>query len=284
MVVYFLTRQKEICEQMGKLLAEKNHVCTIFTDVEHFYASVKVQGARRIDLLAVDYRSFEHDVLNPYEIMIDHDCVIPFIYYNDPYPEPDERIAFWKVQNRHHFGAVLPESRLDEVSPVLSDLNVILENPELNPCISLINKPLPFYRDEKEKALAQFDIDSFRLRHRIPESRITLFTFLYERQGTSVDSETLCRYLWNDFSKEKLQLLYAYIYDLRAACKMEKTVVVRIEHDGKKQYRLTVTPVQTVEQRYTHASDYFERTDKQQIVFNQVSQEYIDKYKKHSLL
>jgi DNA-binding response OmpR family regulator len=285
MTIYFLTKQKEICDCICEALKKEGHLCSTFTESTAFYASVKSRGAAAIDLLAIDYRLFQHDFFDPYEKMISQKCIIPLIYYNDPYPEPENRAVFWKVQNHEHLGAYLPESRLEDLFPVLKEMQTLMNAPDLNPYISVINKPLPFQPADSRRSTPQnFDCIAFKMRHKIPQSRFKLFSYLYENCGRSLTIKNICTHLWEEYTSQKIKTLYTYIHDLRKFCREEPSVRIDIIHDGKEKYYLSISADDNVNESYSPirtATDYFKRIPKNKIEFKTVSSEYLEKYKKH---
>ena len=120
MVVYFLTKQPELCHLIAEQLKKSFHICSIFTDSAELYGAVTQNGSEKIDLIALDYSLFEHDVFNPFEILLQNEkTIIPVIYYNDPYPESNEMAAYWKAKNRSCYKEKLSEHKLHQIFPIL---------------------------------------------------------------------------------------------------------------------------------------------------------------------
>jgi len=281
MIVYFLTKQKDVCDYLAHLLKQSGHEVSVYTDSVKFYADVKELGSREIDVLAIDYRMFEHDYFDPYKVMVEHECIIPLIYYNDPYPEPENRAIYWKVKNHDHIGAFLPPKKLDEVMVVFRKLQQLVNVPELNQYISLINRPREFNFDALDSG-DFFSIEQFRKNNHLPESRYKLLTYLYQHRGQPLSVDSLCSFLWKNVTDAKRHTLYTYIHELRAVLEKEKQVQLKIEHDGKERYRLVVMHPLTMCREYLCAADYFKRDGKSPVVFKTVDQKYLMRFKTNS--
>lgn len=282
MTVYFLTRQKDVCSLIAESLRTAGYMSELFTELDEFFAVVKVQKAQKVDLLALDYRMFDHELVNPYAILKKEHRTIPLIYYNDPFPEPEERALYWKVKNHEHLGNSFTEEKRIALVPLFQKLQDITNDPLLNQYISLINKPKPY--NEEHLLLSSFDVEGFRRNHHIPSSRFKLFLYLYENCGRSFSVENICTYLWNSCTPEKVRTLYSYIHELRVACREENRQTILISRVGKRSYKLTVSMQRAGGGTLllgASASDYLNTIDKTAVRFKNVDKTYVNKYKSH---
>src|SRR5574344_834180 len=108
MIVYFLTKEKDVCEEIASKMIEEGQSAIVFTDVKKYKNAVKQEGINRIDLLAIDFRMVDPTYVDPYRMIEESKLFIPLIFYNDPLPDADERAVFWKVQLRDRLGEYMP--------------------------------------------------------------------------------------------------------------------------------------------------------------------------------
>ena len=65
MIIYFLTKEKDVCDEIASELIEKGQSAIVFTDMQKYQAAVVQEGVTRIDLLAI------HSMVSPY-YQLDH--------------------------------------------------------------------------------------------------------------------------------------------------------------------------------------------------------------------
>lgn len=240
MVVYFLTKQPELCNLICDELKKSFHVCRVFTDPDEYYATVKVLGSTKVDLLAVDYRMFDHDFFDPYSVLLYEKLVIPLIYYNDPYPELSELASFWKVKNKSKLEDVIDESTIEKYMPVFLDLQRIIQSKEINPFISTVCRPLKYEPADENCFTEMITVENYRKKMRIPESRFNLLKYLYENRNVTVTAEEICLSLWNEYSERTKQMLYSYIHDLRRILENDSNAPYIIKRNGPSSYILKI--------------------------------------------
>src|SRR5574344_427292 len=240
MLVYFLTKQPDVCNKIGDGLLESGHVSVIFKSIEELYAGLKMNGEKKVDLIAADYRIIHHDLFDFYDMLIDYNCIVPFIFYNDPYPDAGQRVNYWKIQNQLKYKKKIQTAQIERTAPVMERINSLIESQEINPFITIVNRPCKSTARRKSDQSVQFDIDSFKIKHHIQNSRYKVFRFLYDNRGKPVNARMLCEYLWKSYTPQKKHTLYAYIHDLRSAMRQETEFIIGIKRDYKEMYRLTI--------------------------------------------
>lgn len=279
MTIYFLTKQKEVCSRIAESLTEAGHASVIFTEPDTFFASVKMKKGSKIDLLAIDYRMFDHDIFNPYHMLNTNECTIPLIYYNDPIPEPEERAVYWKVKNHSRLGMKFTEAKSDALFPLLQLIQNITNDSNVNPYISIINKPKEYHEEQNDSL---FDIEAFKREIHLPDSRLKLLHYLYENRNRSLSIENICSFLWNSCTAQKVHTLYSYIHELRAAFRNYKKQEVRISREGNHSYMLSVYLHQNGELKnvpVATASDYLNNIDKSSVHFKSIEKTARNTYK-----
>ena len=178
MVVYFLTKQQDVCIRIASLLQEKGHVVAIFDDPQKFYLSVRQNGSKKIDLLACDCRVFEIDSFDPYKLMKEHDCYIPFIFYNDPYPESEERAVFWFQKNKKKFGSILPSENSEDVFRLLQEIQDIINSAQILPFVSCICPPKSL-SDALDASGEKFSLEELKEKYHIQETKFQVLEYLH---------------------------------------------------------------------------------------------------------
>ncbi len=263
MVVYFLTKQPELCHLIAEQLKKSFHVCNVFTDSEELYGAVKSNGSERIDLIALDYSLFEHDVFNPFEILIhDEKSIIPVIYYNDPFPASNEMAAYWKVKNRSCYKEKIPEEKLNQIYPLLKQIQNIVNSDNINPYISVICRPKVLLKEEKIITEGQFSPEQYRIQKNIPQSRFDLFMLFYKNKDIPLTAAWICEQLWGSFSVKKQNALYTYIHDLRVVFSTDESRLFSIDREDNCSYVF-----RSIRKKET-AEEYFNRKDCKKVVFS----------------
>ena len=271
MIVYFLTKQPDVCQYLTEQLKINGNLAFTFTEFEELYTAITISGKQKVDLLAVDYRIVQHDIFDLHQMLIDQNFVIPLIYYNDPYPEPSERVSYWQTQNRTRFSTNLSETTIVAVRPLLTMIAALIDSPQLNPYISLVNKPLSLQEERAKDVSHSFDLTAFRLNNHIQASRYKLFCYLYQHRDTPLTAKDICLFMWNDYSPKKLRTLYTYIHELRILCTKEKSCTIKIELVSKETYRLLVIASKSELPVHARAEEYLNNNERNLIQFETIS-------------
>ena len=243
MDIYFLTTQYDLCLQLATELEAEGQNCRVFCDSEEFYARVLVSGPQKIDVLAIDFKTlgefpFFQNPFNPYTFLQNHNCVIPVVFYNDPFPEPDDMAFYWKVQNEQLYRGVLKEGSCEALLPVLLMLQNLVHSERYNPYISLVCKPLSWNSADNRTCI---DLEQIRLRHHIAPLHFKLLSFFVHHAEQSLSESELCKFLWPDAHRSRRDSLYSCIYHVRGILKQVEQNSVSIIREGRGCYRLHCT-------------------------------------------
>lgn len=139
MIIYFITTQPEICQILQHNL--KEHTCFIFSELSPVIDLIEKKGARP-DLIAADYMITNHSVFNIYDQMDKYNLHIPLIFYNDPIVITRNRPIHWKTLIKMS-DPCNKELDLEKYSPVFETIARLIESPELNPYIYMMQQPKP---------------------------------------------------------------------------------------------------------------------------------------------
>lgn len=248
MVILFLTRQEPVCELIACRLKSDGHVVTVCTTQDSFFRTL-ASCKKSVQVLAVDYSFFDHHSFNLFDYLKQNKFSQSVIFYNHPFPREDERADFWIKQNNNNSPDFVLLCKL---------MNQIISSPELNPCISLINKPKavnPAVLLPHEN----FNCKQFQILHSIGPVKMRLFQMLFDHLEHAVSAEQLCTHVWGSYDKKKLHTLYAYVHDLRECCRSELSYEMDIVRVGKEKYQLVFTLPHDINLRDEQARQAFER-------------------------
>lgn len=263
MVVYFLTKQPELCNLIAEQLRKSFHVCSIFTDSAEMYGAVTQNGSDKIDLLALDYTLFEHDVFNPFDVLIQNEkCIIPVIYYNDPFPQSNEMAVYWKAKNRNCYKEKISEQKLMQIFPILKELQDIVNSERINPYMSVICRPKMLMTNDSFVTVQRFSPEQYRLQKNMPQSRYDLFKLFYNNRNVPLTAEWLCEQMWGSFNESRQNALYSYIHDLRKYFSTDETRLFSIDHEDNSSYVLRAAL------QKNSVEEYFNREDAKKVMFS----------------
>ena len=237
MIIYILTTQGKMLEYVGTLLRKAGHITAVFTERDRFFSTVEQEGPLRVDMLVCDFLSMGIMQPNPYAAMIERNRIIPFLFYNDPFPLAEDRAIYWYSRLRQVCSDTMREESLIKLMPTFLELQNILKRADVFPFINLISQAKNFV-DEIE--LDGFDCEAFKLKHHIQDSKYALFKYLYKNRGELLSAEYICKDLWNDVSQNKTNMLYSYISSLREIFKCEKDYKMQILRECKGKYRFII--------------------------------------------
>ena len=267
--------QRNVCERMCDFLKSICVVSKAFTDPAEFWSVIKLSAPHQIDFIIIDYRIYQLDIFNPYKEMLRSGNIIPIVFYNDPYPEPDARAAYWKTKNKMYFVPHINSSVLDNLYPVWKKLEEYLNSPEVNPYLTVIRQNAAL-TDPCDK-VSSFNIENFIKKSGLSSSRRKLLKIFYEHRGEELDSAFLCKRLWQN-AGEKEKVLYAYIHDIRSALAKEGSVVLSLERTGKGTYVFYVKENANFMSAYKTATDILIQKKRHSIQFEAASAEYINSF------
>lgn len=190
MDIMFVTREPLACALITSRLEDDVHHCTIQDNLLEFY--IGLQGEKlACDLLALDFCNFSHLLGDVRETLRQLKRPIPFLFYNDPYPDGTNRAAYWMQQNE-----VLYEGReFHQFAAVFKRLNSIIEDDAVRSYVSLLRPPLPLSVGSQDETGA-FNVEQFRARSKIPPAMFSLFEYFYARVSKEVSVKELAKQIF----------------------------------------------------------------------------------------
>ena len=190
MTIFVLTRQKEVLEYISQFLMQSGHNVSIFTDLEEFFFKME-NSSSNIDLLMCDYRALGFLENSPYAAMKARNKVIPFLFYNDPFPSIDERSIYWYSKMKLECGDNITNATYTRIMPLLKEIQDILKREDIYSLIDLLAPPKDFSQN-----IIDFDCEDFKRRHNIQESKYDLFLYFYTHNNIMLSIEDICTDLW----------------------------------------------------------------------------------------
>ena len=235
MKVYFLTHEVPVCRMMARRLADEGYECFVDDDAMGFYDNM-LTNEIDYDMLVCDFRIFQMSVFNVYDFLQHRQTVLPVVFYNDPFPTPEQRVVYWIMQNERLY----ERPQLEYLIPVLEKLNDIIEDPSIHPYISLLQPPLPLPGRELEDGSAgrQIDVRLFRKRNRLQPGLFKLFKIFYDNQQHELSLKELSRRMWGTPSRSAT--VYSYISRLRRCIQNDDLVSIDIMRTAPGCYEMTV--------------------------------------------
>lgn len=237
MTIYFYTRQKKICRKIADILEEENNICCIYTDEGEFYTALS-NMKKYPDLLLLDYLVFNHDVFNVYRYMQEIKCLIPLIFYNDPFPPQEIRVQYWIMILKLYYSDTDVNTDL-----YISTLNLVAEavnSDNLRPYIALMRPPLSY--PDHESSTAEFfpsvppkiqDKTITFIRNELPDSLYSVFIILYKHRGKTISIIELQSLLRQKDREVKIDTIYSDISRLRSFFRIHSSVGIVILKAGK---------------------------------------------------
>ena len=171
----------------------------------------------------------------------------------------------------------------DKMVFLLSQLETIIDSPDILPYISLICPPKDFISKE-ESAIQKFDLEDFRFKHKIQNSKYKLFSYFFKNREKVISAKELCLYMWGQYSEQKLESLYSYISILRKIISKESTCLMDIERVGRECYifKISVPALKSKDEK--SAVDFFTFTQKStrsNFTFSKVSRGYLREHQRY---
>ena len=238
-MIFLLTKedQLEACKKFADYLEKTcDNEVWVFTDPKDFYVCIEVAIPGKIDYVLIDFRTTQLDLFSPYEYISESVNPVPVIMFNDPYPDPERRAAYWLNKNRDYRVPYVTEKHLKSLIPDFMIIQYYLNEHQFSRYLNGICAPQKFIPDEmlsKMKALEEFPQN-----HSLPKSRKKLFDLFLENKGVPMSEEDLCVAMWNEYNPVNKKNLVAYISELRRACENEDRICVDIVRTGKGMYQL----------------------------------------------
>ncbi len=256
MSVYFLTKpeQKNISIALAVKMERTCGEVIIFTDPLDFYTACKLMKPGAVEYIVIDAKYLQLDMFNPYEEMKKSANPVPIVVYNDPYPAPDERAAYWVAKNITYFSPdIISKYDIEDLHPAFHLIESYVNSPEINPYITCINTPKPYFSDKQRETM--LDVKEFQRKNKLSPSRMKVFECLHNNIGCPISEDDICYRMWKEVNAKRKQTLYSYIYDLRKACKNEKSLRIFIEHDSKGYYTERIFPLEDISESARNMPD-----------------------------
>ena len=221
MKIVFLMKDKDLFKIFESQVASFGTTCILYDSLEDFmHYLLNLIPSDMPQLFILDYASIQHEELNIFEFEKDLGIEIPLIFYNDPYPDDDQRIELWHNQNER-FLNVKDFKFLDPIFKRLSDL---ISNYSMRQRISVICKP--------QKILDSFSnelLSKSKITPRIAE----LIIYMHNRLGQDIPSNEIYDAIFNEENPEDIGTLYTYISRAKKFLKDNPELKTRIRKSTK---------------------------------------------------
>lgn len=235
MNVVFFTREVPVCMQIGKILEGEGCTSRIMTDDAEFFVSL-TDSTFKCDLLIVDYRAIPHQSFGIYRYLREKKFIRPLIFYNDPFPDSQERAEHWLHTNENLYQT----KQFSHLLPFFNRLNEIIESPGIHPYVSLLQPPVNMYKaDSPDK---QIDLVSFRKRNHLSPVIFKIFSYFYSHLHREISVTELAKALWPVRKKQKRSIssIYSYISRLRKIIDDDALVKIDIVRTDTASYEMII--------------------------------------------
>jgi hypothetical protein len=237
MKLVFITRSVAVCKKIAERLPAADFESKITDNTLQFYTEV-MRKKSSYDLIICDYCQFPHDVFNIYEFLNEKNNIMPVIFYNDPFPDKNNRVAYWISQNEEQFH----NCHFDNLRSTFELLAGIIEDPAVHPYISLIQPPRPVSSEASPALLnaVKFDLSEFRRRNQLSPALFCLFEYLYKKRDRDVSVHVLGKILGKHSAvrKNSKAAVYTYISRLKKILENDHSSRIGIVRTGTGLYQL----------------------------------------------
>lgn len=234
MEIMFVTREPLACELIASRLADDTMHCTIKDNVLEFY--LNLQGEKlNCDLLLLDFCHFQHLLIPMRETLRQLKRSIPFVFYNDPYPDGTSRVIYWMNQNE----TVYEDQEFHQLTPLFTRLNGIVEDMAVRCHISLLCPPVPLSSGGQDDRGA-FDLEQFRARGKIPPALFSLFEYFYAHISKEISLKELSRQIFgrSGYDDMKRNCVYSYVSRLKKYIKADPSAHFDIIRSSVERYKM----------------------------------------------
>ena len=257
MVVMFLTREADVCEELASRLKDEGYIVSVFSSDKSFFSALE-KSPSSVDVLCIDYSFFDHFSFNIFSYLKENSLLIPVVFYNNPHPLREDLSLSWQMQNKSLFPEAMQKTDEKQFALFCTKLYELVTDTTLCEHISLLASPR-YFDKEAMKPHHLFSVERFKIKHSLGPVKIRLFQKLFENHDSSVSAESLCRYVWDSYTERNKTTLYAYIHDLRECCHEENDFVMDIVRTGKEMYRLVFAKRESAVLHSIRAREAFER-------------------------
>ncbi len=235
MEIMFVTREPLACALIASRLADDTLRYTIKDNVLEFYLSLQSEKLT-CDLLLLDFCHFQPLLGRMRETMRELKRSIPFVFYNDPYPDGSNRVVYWMQQNE----ALYEDQEFHQLAPVFTRLNGIIEDTAVRSHISLLCPPLPLGSTGRQGDTDELDLEQFRARGKIPPALFSLFEYFYARISKEISLKELSRQIFGRgaYDGMKRNCVYSYVSRLKKYMRADPLVHFDIIRSSQERYKM----------------------------------------------
>ena len=233
MNIIFLTQQEHAFALMSARLSARGHTCRrlgTISDFMHFFFNMQPAA----DMFVCDYAAVQHEDLNLYNFEHDAGRKIPLIFYNDPYPADEERVAQWRSLNSRY----LDIHDFSELIPVFEEIAAIVNSPAHRPYISVI---CPAKERGGARTAASGVPQEPDIIRSLPPSIRNILEYMHERLGQDVSIAELDRRIRKSEKARRAGAVYTYICRARSFLRLHPELGVYIQRTAKGFYAMRRT-------------------------------------------
>ncbi len=209
MEVAFVTREPDLCALFAERLEQEGINCRVQSDFLSFFLQLQNDSVQA-DLLVCDFCAFRHLMIDFLESLQKMQKHTPVIFYNDPYPCAENRVSYWISQSERLYG----NEEFHGYIPIFQILSDLIEEPAIRPHISLLRPPLPLAESPSlhDDDGSGFDLNTFRIRSKMPPTIFTLFEYFYGNLSKEISIKDLSRRISSQHFKVSIQKSSVYSY------------------------------------------------------------------------
>lgn len=262
LIVFVKEDQKNLIINLVNFVCNNKYDIIFFTKFSNFIQFIYDCESKKLSenlenpldeffLIFADYSLFPMDCVNPYFILPRKELAFSLCLYNDPFPNPKERAAYWLSKNRFYYDNFISEEQFSRLAEIFEKLQCVLLLPNLSKKISVICDSYKFInnkfktevknqfklenlnylkienQNKLEKKLAVKSQNKIKVKSKslkiikskcektLPSSRCKLLKYFLGHLDEEIELKTLLNFMWGNQSKNKSKSLYAYINDLR---------------------------------------------------------------------
>lgn len=265
LIVFVKEDQKNLIINLVNFICNNEYDIIFFTKfakfIEFIYDCESKKLSKNLEnpldeffLIFADYSLFPMDCVNPYLILPCKELAFPLCLYNDPFPNPKERAAYWLSRNRFYYNDFISEEQFSLLEEIFEKLQCVLLLPNVTKKISVICDSYKFEnanefktevknqlklenqnqlkienqnQNKLEKKLKLKSQNKIKVKSKslkiikskcektLPSSRCKLLKYFFSHLNEEIELETLLNFMWGNQSQNKSKSLYAYINDLR---------------------------------------------------------------------
>ncbi|MBQ9495563.1 MAG: hypothetical protein IJR50_08005 [Treponema sp.] len=232
MTIYFYTRQRTVCRKIADALEENEHTCCIYTDFNDFYDAI-LNMKRCPDLLLLDYFTFDHDAFNVYRYMRDIKCLIPLIFYDNPFPSNRvKRISHW-CMILNLFYSDVENINVASYVPVFNQIATTLELNDVKSHAALLHAKSQYEKNTASKACTYEPATEYKML--LPCALYRVFKILHAQHGNAISTTQIKQLLADEGIDKKIASIYSDICRLKKYLNSRPSLHIERFEDG---YRL----------------------------------------------